>query len=96
MKFTCAPARIYRRWTGRDCGSDQHDGSQTRSGYTPRDRGATAIRNLYKCVEELGVEVLSLAFSGYASSFACLSDTEKELGVVLVDIGGGQRMLRFS
>ncbi|MEK7592707.1 MAG: cell division protein FtsA [Patescibacteria group bacterium] len=51
--------------------------------------GATAIRNLYKCVEELGVEVLSLAFSGYASSFACLSDTEKELGVVLVDIGGG-------
>ena len=51
--------------------------------------GATAIRNLYKCVEELGVEVMSLAFSGYASSFACLSDTEKELGVVLVDIGGG-------
>lgn len=51
--------------------------------------GATAIRNLYKCVEELGVDVLSVAFSGYASSFACLSDTEKELGVVLVDIGGG-------
>ncbi|MBI5613841.1 cell division protein FtsA [Candidatus Gottesmanbacteria bacterium] len=51
--------------------------------------GATAIRNLYKCVEELGVEIVSVAFSGYASSFACLSDTEKELGVVLVDIGGG-------
>lgn len=51
--------------------------------------GATAVRNLYKCVEELGVEVAGIVFSGLASSWACLSDTEKELGVVLVDIGGG-------
>jgi cell division protein FtsA len=51
--------------------------------------GATALRNLRKCVEELGVEVSGMVFGGLASSEACLSDTEKELGVVVVDIGGG-------
>lgn len=51
--------------------------------------GATAIRNLHKCVAELGVEISGLAFGGLASASATLTDTEKELGVVLVDIGGG-------
>lgn len=51
--------------------------------------GSTALRNLHKCVEELGVEVAGLVFGGLASAYACVSDTEKELGVVLVDIGGG-------
>lgn len=51
--------------------------------------GATAIRNLHKCVQELGVDVAGVAFGGLASALSTLSDTEKELGVVLVDIGGG-------
>ncbi len=51
--------------------------------------GATAIRNLRKCVEELGVDVAGMVFGGLASSVACITDTEKELGVVLIDIGGG-------
>lgn len=51
--------------------------------------GATAIRNHHKCVEELGVDVAAMVFGGLASSYATLSDTEKELGVVLIDIGGG-------
>lgn len=51
--------------------------------------GATAIRNLHKCVTELGVEVSGVVFNGLSSGLACLSDTEKELGVVLIDIGGG-------
>lgn len=51
--------------------------------------GATAIRNLHKCIEELGVEVGGVAFGGLASAISTISDTEKELGVVLVDIGGG-------
>ena len=51
--------------------------------------GATALRNLKRCVEELGVEVSGLVFGGLASAEASLSETEKELGVVLVDIGGG-------
>jgi cell division protein FtsA len=51
--------------------------------------GATAIRNLRKCVEGLGVEVSGMVFGGLASAEASITDTEKELGVVLVDIGGG-------
>lgn len=51
--------------------------------------GATAIRNLRKCVEELGVEVSGMVFSGLASARACITETEKELGVILIDIGGG-------
>ncbi|MBI2019884.1 cell division protein FtsA [Candidatus Daviesbacteria bacterium] len=51
--------------------------------------GASAsMRNLVKCVQEVGIDVTELVFSGIASSLAVLSDTEKELGVVLVDIGG--------
>lgn len=49
---------------------------------------ATSMRNLVKCVSEVGIDVLELVFTGIASNFAVLTDTEKELGVVLVDIGG--------
>lgn len=50
---------------------------------------STAVRNLAKALSEVGVDVEGVAFSGYASSLAVLSDTEKELGIVLVDIGAG-------
>lgn len=50
---------------------------------------ATAIRNTLKCVSEIGIDVKDIVFAGLASSYAVLSETEKELGVVLVDIGGG-------
>jgi cell division protein FtsA len=48
-----------------------------------------SVRNLEKAFSEVGVDVDSFAFSGYASSLSVLSDTEKELGVVLVDVGAG-------
>lgn len=48
----------------------------------------TSMRNLVKCVSEVGIDVTELVFSGIASSIAVLTDTEKELGAVLVDIGG--------
>ncbi|NIT04099.1 cell division protein FtsA, partial [Candidatus Saccharibacteria bacterium] len=37
----------------------------------------------------MGVEVEDLVFCGLAASEAVLSDTERELGTVLVDLGGG-------
>ncbi len=49
----------------------------------------TSVRNLAKCVAEVGIDVERVVFSGLASSEAVLSSTEKELGVVLVDIGAG-------
>lgn len=48
---------------------------------------STSMRNLVKCVSEVG-DVDELVFGGIASATAVLTDTEKELGVVLVDIGG--------
>jgi len=50
---------------------------------------STAMRNISKCIAEIGIEVDSLVFSGLASAEAVLTATEKELGVVLVDLGGG-------
>ncbi|MDD5415816.1 MAG: cell division protein FtsA [Candidatus Daviesbacteria bacterium] len=49
---------------------------------------ATSMRNLVKCISQVGIDVTELVFSGIASALAVLTDTEKELGVVLVDIGG--------
>lgn len=48
----------------------------------------TSMRNLVKCMGLVGVNVEELIFAGIASSYATLTDTEKELGVILVDIGG--------
>ncbi len=49
----------------------------------------TASRNIGKCVNELGVDMAGLTFTGLAAAESVLTDTEKELGVCLVDIGGG-------
>lgn len=50
---------------------------------------STANKNIRKCISELGIEVNGLVFAGLASAESVLTETEKELGVVLVDIGGG-------
>lgn len=48
---------------------------------------STSIRNLKKCLNDLGVEVQGFVFSALGSAEVTLSETEKELGVVLCDIG---------
>ena len=50
---------------------------------------ATAVQNLSKCVQGAGVRIDELVASGLASGEAVLSDTEKELGVAVADIGAG-------
>jgi len=52
-----------------------------------------AMKNLRKAVKEVGIEVNGFVFSGLASSESVLSSTEKELGCVLIDIGGGTTSL---
>ena len=51
--------------------------------------GMTALRNLEKCASLVGVDVDGFVFGGLASAVSVLTETEKELGVVLVDIGAG-------
>ena len=47
------------------------------------------IQNLVKCVEETGIEAANITLQPIASSRSVLSSEEKDMGVVLVDIGGG-------
>jgi cell division protein FtsA len=49
----------------------------------------TALLNLSKCVEAVGVQADELVLNSIASGEAVLTDTEKEMGVILADIGGG-------
>ncbi|MDD4363628.1 MAG: cell division protein FtsA [Atribacterota bacterium] len=49
----------------------------------------TAVKNLLKCMEMVNIDVDELIFGNLASSNAILTKTEKELGVLLVDIGAG-------
>jgi cell division protein FtsA len=49
----------------------------------------TAVHNIYRCVENLGIEIERVVLQPLASSYAVLTEAEKELGVVLMDIGGG-------
>jgi len=49
----------------------------------------SALKNAKKAVNEVGIKIEEMVFSGIASAEAVLTPTEKELGCVLVDIGGG-------
>ena len=49
----------------------------------------SAAQNLVKCVERCGLNVEDIILEQVASSYAVLAEDEKELGVCLVDIGGG-------
>ena len=48
-----------------------------------------AAQNIVKCIKRCGLEVSDLILQPLASSIAVLTEDEKELGVCLVDIGGG-------
>ncbi len=49
----------------------------------------TALQNSIKCCEKSGLKINGLVLQSLASSLAVLSPDEKNLGVALVDIGGG-------
>lgn len=52
--------------------------------------GLTNLRNVSRALSDLGIEKEAVVFSGLAAALAAVSETEKELGVALVDIGGGK------
>ncbi len=49
----------------------------------------TSAQNICKSIRRAGVEVVDLVLEPLASSYAVLSPEEEEMGVTLVDIGGG-------
>lgn len=49
----------------------------------------SSTKNLKKAINEVGIKIDGLVFNGLAASESVLTETEKELGCVLIDIGGG-------
>lgn len=50
---------------------------------------AASLQNIYRCCNRAGLDVTGVVLQQLASSLAVLTAEERELGVVLVDIGGG-------
>ncbi len=50
---------------------------------------SSSIKNIKKAVAEVGIQIEGMVFTGLASAEAVVSPTEKELGCVLIDVGGG-------
>jgi cell division protein FtsA len=51
--------------------------------------GSTSIQNITKCAQRCQLDVQEIVLEQLASSYAVLSADEKEMGVAIVDIGGG-------
>ena len=49
----------------------------------------SAAQNIEKCIQRCGLDVDDIVLEQLASSFAVLTEDEKELGVCLIDVGGG-------
>ena len=49
----------------------------------------TSVQNLVKCIRSIGIDIEDLVLEPLASSEAVLTEDEKEVGVILADIGGG-------
>ncbi len=49
----------------------------------------TSIQNLVKCIRSIGIEIEDLILEPLASSEAILTPDEKQVGVIMADVGGG-------
>jgi len=49
----------------------------------------TAAQNIYKCVQRSGLQIGDLVLEPLASSYSVLDEEEKEVGIALLDVGGG-------
>lgn len=66
-----------------------HEGVRLEANFHIITGQMAAAKNIKKCVEKAGLQVIDLILEPIASSSAVLSEEEKEAGVALVDIGGG-------
>ena len=49
----------------------------------------TSVQNLVKCIRNIGIDIEDLVLEPLASSEAILTEDEKQVGVIMADIGGG-------
>jgi len=64
-------------------------GSSIQASYHVIIGQTAAAKNIYTCATQAGLEVVDLILEPMASAAAVLNEDEKEMGVALVDIGGG-------
>lgn len=50
---------------------------------------SSSLHNLVKCIQQIGLQVEDIVFTGWAAASSVLTPTEKELGIMCLDIGGG-------
>ncbi len=50
---------------------------------------ANRIKNTVRCVKEVGIDVEDVVFNGFASAQVVLTQQQKDLGALVIDIGGG-------
>ena len=55
----------------------------------------TILHNVLRCVEKVGLEILDITLQPLAAGSFALSKDEKDLGVALIDIGGGSTTIAF-
>lgn len=51
--------------------------------------GVSAVQNIVKCMTRCGLKTIDVVLEQFASSHSILTEDEKELGVCMIDIGGG-------
>jgi len=49
----------------------------------------TAAQNIFRCVQRAGLNISDMVLEPLASSYAVLDEEEKEVGIALLDVGGG-------
>jgi len=53
------------------------------------ETSSSLLNNVTRCVERTGVDVAGLVFAPLASAWSVLEKRQRDLGVVLIDLGGG-------
>lgn len=57
------------------------------------DSSSTSLRTLAACLSRCELDIAGLVSAPYASGLACLTDDERELGGIVIDMGGGTTTL---
>jgi len=83
------PAAFPGRWTGRNHQPRRHARGAVEVDVHVVHGQLTRLQNAIRTVKGLQLEVDEIVFNGLASSLALLNSEQKELGALVIDIGGG-------
>jgi cell division protein FtsA len=88
-KFCTSSQNFYRRRPNRDQRSRRHVGHPLEVDCQIIQASVPFIKNLTKCILQAGLEIDDLVLAPLAAAQAVLTKKQKELGVAVIDLGGG-------